>query len=293
MLRKLLAVFGILILAPSASAQELHPQSYTLAEMRGDITPEEAEVALELMFRHMAYVLHHEIGHMLINELYLPVLGWEEDAADSLSTLLLIWGQSDEAFRTLDAAIYGWVLGHKRGGAPEVERLADEHSLDLQRAYHSVCMMIGADPVYTPIADKIDLPEARRNRCPREFERLQSSWEAVLDPHRRSENQDASLVHAVWLDSTEETMPYASLLKDEGLIDKAAQDMAEAFHFPREVGLVGRNCGHPNAYYVPDFARIDLCYELAALSFHMFADDLVARRDEAQEPRLPAEEPAN
>ncbi|QYO78097.1 DUF4344 domain-containing metallopeptidase [Devosia salina] len=294
MYRLLIALLCLPFLASTAPAQELHPQAYELAELRGDISPEEAEIALELMFRHIAYVLHHEVGHLLINELDLPVLGWEEDAADSLSTLLLIWGDSEDAFRTLDSAIYGWVLGHERGGMPGADRLADEHSLDLQRAYHSVCMMIGADAeIYTPIADKLNMPEARRQRCPGEFNRLQRSWDAVLEPHRRPEGQAESVVHAVWLDPDEDTAPYASLLRDEGLIDMAAAQLADAFHIPREVGLVGRNCGHPNAYYVPDYARVDLCYELAALSFHMFADDIVARRQQAAEARLPASAPAN
>jgi hypothetical protein len=43
-------------------------------------------------------VLHHEIGHLLINELDLPVLGWEEDAADSLATLMLLWSGTQDAY---------------------------------------------------------------------------------------------------------------------------------------------------------------------------------------------------
>lgn len=79
------------------------------------------------------------------------------------------------------------------------------------------------------------------------------------------------MVHAVWLDPDEDTPPYAALFRNEGLIDVAAAQLADAFHIPREVGLVGRNCGHPNADYVPDYARVDLCYELAALSFGISA----------------------
>lgn len=286
------SLFALLIgaaLAGGCQAQELHPQAYELAELRGDITPDEAERALEAMFRHISYVLHHEIGHLLINELDLPVLGWEEDAADSLATLLLLWGGSEDAYKTLYASTHAWVLNHEQRGMPAPVMLADEHSLDLQRAYHSVCMMLGADAqAFTPIADLMGMPEARRVRCGHEFARLNRSWEAVLAPHRRSEG--ASTVHAVYLEPGPETRLVAEVLQAEHLIDGTTKKLAEAFDIPREVGVVGRDCGQPNAYYVGEYARVDLCYELANVSFNMFADAIITERLLTEEPRLPEKE---
>jgi hypothetical protein len=288
MRKSVIAIAISTALMGSSHGEELHPQAYQLSELRGDISPEEAERALEAMFRHIGYVLHHEIGHLLINELDLPVLGWEEDAADSLATLMLLWGGTQDAYQTLYASTHAWVINHERRGLPPSEMLADEHSLDLQRAYHSVCMMLGADAqAFTPIADLLSMPEQRRVRCARELDRLDRSWKAVLEPHRRT--QETSTVHSVYLEPGPDTQPFAEVLRAEGLIDNATARLAEAFVIPREVGIVGRDCGHANAYYVGEDARIDICYELAGMSFHMFADAIVAERSAADEPRLPAE----
>ena len=294
MLRRLIVLCFLLpfLALPSSAEDQFHPQAYQLAELRGDITPEEAELALEAMFRHMSAILYHEIGHMLINELDLPVLGWEEDAADSLSTLLLLWDPGEASFNTLYALTRFWMIAHDRKGPAPAFALADEHSLDLQRAYHAVCMMIGASAeTFTEIADLIEMPPQRRERCPREFSRLEKSWEAVLAEHRAAEGQVAK-IHIDYLQPSTGATPYAEILRDESLLEQMADRLSKAFILPREVALVAAECGEANAFFRADDGAIALCYELAAVSFHTFADAIRDRRMLEEEPRLPAD-PAN
>lgn len=287
MLKSWLGILILVVLAPAVTAQELHPQAAVLAELRGDISAEEAERALRAMYLHIGYVAQHEVGHLVINELSLPVLGREEDAADSLSTLFMLAGDPQLTGDTLRVAVQAWIIGHNRSGPPPFQALAGEHSLDLQRAYHAICMMIGKDPeTFTPVADYLDMPTSRRERCGWEYERLARSWRTVLDPHRLAAGEAPGKVQVVYTEPSPDLVPYAEILRDEGLLDILAQSLASEFRLPRELGFVGMNCGHPNAYYSPAQAQVTICYELAAASFQTFADEIVAARELAAEPRL-------
>lgn len=101
------------------------------------------------------FVLYHEVAHLLFHQLDLPILGREEDAADNMATWTLLNKRTPESDRALADAAQGWILSgiaYDSGG--DESDYAAGHSLDKQRAYQIVCLMVGMDETaFRPIAN--------------------------------------------------------------------------------------------------------------------------------------------
>ncbi len=130
------------------------------------------------------FTFFHEAGHMLANELQLPITGREEDAADQFSTLLLATRAGEAGERAAEAA----ALWFGVADSPATRtRFMDEHSLDQQRFYAIMCLLYGNNPSkYEGTVRKLGFPEARRVKCQREYEQISRAWRALLAPHRRN-----------------------------------------------------------------------------------------------------------
>ncbi len=139
--------------------------------------PRPTEEAVNLgMSGVFAFLLYHEVGHALIDVLNLPITGREEDVADQLATYILVESGVER---------YAVQAGTFFANLPAEAPFWDEHSLGAQRSYNVMCWMYGYDPVGNSwIVDEGRLPEARAERCPREYEQLRTSWGGLLKPYR-------------------------------------------------------------------------------------------------------------
>ena len=127
-------------------------------------------------------MLFHELGHALVDQWGIPVLGREEDAVDAFSTIFMteIVKKGEFALAGADFFYYLASSGHLK----EVD-FADEHSLDKQRAYSIACWVYGSNPQQFTSLKKV-LPAERRVRCPDEYRRLKKAWFRLLKPHLRA-----------------------------------------------------------------------------------------------------------
>lgn len=152
----------------------------------GDKDPRKAAFNTELE------AFYHESGHMVIDIYDLPATGREEDAADQVSTFMLLRPNADG---TIDpdsiAAIKDTARLYKASADPNNEiderLLADVHSPDKARMYNFECWAYGADPKQTQ--DLIDnglLPQDRADGCEDEYSKLKSSWTTLLEPYFKS-----------------------------------------------------------------------------------------------------------
>lgn len=138
----------------------------------------------------LSFVLLHELGHALVNELALPVTGREEDVADQLAVALLL-GDADTASGQ-DFADSVAQIGHVASwfqlnatGEYDMEALADTHALDEQRFYNVMCWLYGAQPAaFTDMVKDGHLPAARAEGCADEYRQILTSWDTLLAPHR-------------------------------------------------------------------------------------------------------------
>ena len=161
----------------------------------------------------------HEIGHMLHREFDLPVVGNHEDAADQLSTLILLAQGEDAAQQALThahlleakesqavqqytAKILAEIGIHPGGPNPTLEgwdeaaqkRLVfmGNHSLSQERAIDIMCLVYGHSPATRgDLVGPKGLHPMRAERCPYQFEDLQRSWMRLLAPHMRAPTEIA------------------------------------------------------------------------------------------------------
>lgn len=129
----------------------------------------------------VVHTLLHEIGHALIDAWKLPIAGKEEDAADQLSTLILIEETEEGEQIALDSARSFKLCADFDMG--EERAYWDEHSLDEQRFYGILCMLYGHDPEkYAYLIMDGTLPPARARLCQDDYARLKESWQTLLVP---------------------------------------------------------------------------------------------------------------
>jgi hypothetical protein len=144
------------------------------------------EKAYDKMFDAVQFVFLHEIGHALIDQYKLPITANEEDAADRCSSYINLEELGDEGVRSVLAAAAAFDLESKTGALNE-RNLADEHLLQEQRFYNSLCMIYGSNPTkHSNIVNDGHLPKDRAARCPGEYERMANSWAKLLGEWRKN-----------------------------------------------------------------------------------------------------------
>jgi hypothetical protein len=124
----------------------------------------------------------HELGHALIDAWDLPITGREEDAADQLSNLVLLHTSERGEQMTLTAAIQFRLYAKESKG--KKRKFYNEHSLDEQRFYDTICMIYGNKPEkYKYLVDDGTLPEERAEDCPDDFAKIAYSWHKLIAPY--------------------------------------------------------------------------------------------------------------
>lgn len=249
-----------------------------LPALAQDFTDEQLAEALDFADSNSVMVLYHEIGHLLVGELNLPVLGKNEDAADSLSALLLLEEPEGEwADVVLRDAANGWYLSPFNGDeVPGDWAFMGEHSLDKQRAYFFVCMMVGAKPdYYAELAEEWGLDEDRRSRCGSTFAQAQSSWHTVLEPHLLGDGTPAGQI-AVTYEDAGDYERFAEALKASSFLESAAALVTDNYVIPRDLVFRAEQCGEANAFYSPSQEAVIFCYEYMAKLSDLYLADLSA-----------------
>jgi len=129
----------------------------------------------------MLHTLYHELGHALIDQFDLPVVGKEEDAVDSLATMMLLEYYEDGADMAANAAELFALESEDRGELEDAD-FWDEHSLDEQRYYGTLCHVVGSDPTgYAELADEIGFSEDRVAICESSYLQMVEDWHYLLD----------------------------------------------------------------------------------------------------------------
>jgi hypothetical protein len=150
-------------------------------------TEEEIENAVNGSFM---FTVFHEVGHALVDVLEIPVTGREEDTVDSLAAWWLIDGDGGD-----ESAISGalsFYVDPAQAGEIDESQYATQHSLGQQRYYILACLVYGSDPEnYANLIDEGWLTPERAERCPYDFQRLTTSWYALLGPHLKEESDSS------------------------------------------------------------------------------------------------------
>lgn len=128
----------------------------------------------------LLHTVFHEFAHAIIAMYDIPVVGKEEDAADALATILLIEFLENGREIALSAAD----LFDIESDDTEVlhdEDFWDEHSLDDQRYFSTLCYVYGSDPEGYTYLQK-NLSEERAELCIEDYLKIKDSWFSLIEP---------------------------------------------------------------------------------------------------------------
>ena len=130
----------------------------------------------------VASTFFHELGHGLVDAWKVPITGKEEDAVDQLSTLILIKHTKNGEEMALAGAISFQLYADLDKGQKKI--YWDEHSLDEQRFYDTICLIYGSNPEkYADLVKNNTLPEERAELCREDYPKIANSWHQLLSPY--------------------------------------------------------------------------------------------------------------
>lgn len=246
--------------------------SLPLPALAQEISEEEQVSAMDFAMHDAAYSVYHEVGHLLAREFDLPVLGKQEDAADSLAVLMMLNDPEDQEesnIALVDAADGWWASAINSEAIAAEDYAFDVHSLDIQRAFAMVCLMVGKDPEwFSDAADGYGLEAEQRERCGWDYEDTERSWTKLLEPYLRTEGDDGAAIEVVYEDSGDYAI-YEEELKSRQILEKAAELVSSRYKLPYAITFRAKLCGEANAYYSYGDSELTYCYEMA--------DEMVAR----------------
>jgi hypothetical protein len=135
-----------------------------------------------------AATFFHELGHGLVDAWKIPTTGREEDAVDQLSTLVLIEATEDGEQMALEGALTFKLYADLTRNEEKI--LWDEHSLDEQRFFDTICLVYGHDEdKHANLVEKGILPDERAALCTEDYERVSRSWHQLLAPYLKQVEQ--------------------------------------------------------------------------------------------------------
>lgn len=255
-------------------------QASTFEDDVDGLSESQLETTVEFAFDNSLFFLFHEMGHMLISEFDLPVLGREEDAADTLATLTLLEMDDPLFDKALFDSVVGWKMSFEAGEEPN---LWDTYSLDRQRAYHMVCMMVGKSASkFQQAADDLGMPQDRREECVAEYNKTHDSWFGLLEEHVRQRGKEPSFEISYQAPEDESLSDYADLVKTSSLLE-IVEKVAAIYKLDDGIKLVAAECGEPNAYWSADDRELTFCYELSQWYTRSMAATFLENKDSSVE----------
>src|SRR5260370_20432914 len=106
-------------------------------------------------------------------------------------------------------------------------------SLGLRRAYQLVGWRVGNNQNdMVDLANKMKLPDDRRESCKRDFERASSSWHKVLQPHRRQPDESIVAIETIYGEGKGDLASYAQSFRTMRLLETVAGFTADELAWP-------------------------------------------------------------
>jgi hypothetical protein len=128
------------------------------------------------------HVVLHELGHALIREFDLPVLGNEETMADAFATHFLTTHLPDRAADVLRARTTSLMI-EAREVPREQWTVRGEHDNDARRAFQIAALAVAADAArYEAVAKVVGMSEPEIQRAKDYGAEIHRSWRRMLAP---------------------------------------------------------------------------------------------------------------
>lgn len=259
--------------APSGAAEPLEQNQASAPAKQAKQAETPDDPATSFALGNVLFIMFHELGHAMISEFELPVLGREEDAVDNFASMLLTPDNEDPEMDAsiLVDAIAGWFASAQMTALEDIAWWG-EHGPDQQRAFQIACLLYGsAAGVYDELAEGIGMPEERRAGCASEYEAVSTGWAKLLAPHLLDEGEAPKARIAVTFEDAGEYAAEQAMLKDSELMETLANEISTSFRLPRPLRMKALKCGQPNAFWDAEAGEISICYELVRDYHELYA----------------------
>jgi hypothetical protein len=239
-----------------------------------DVPTDKRRPLIEFVAGNMLFVYLHEMGHALVTEMQLPVLGREEDAVDAFAAVTLLKLGSAVSHRVLVEAALGWYFDDLRNQKEGFKQaFYDAHSFDKQRAYQIVCLMVGSDPEsFQDLADKAQLPRDRQETCMGDYSNASWSWNKALEPHRRAPDQPKMKIAVVYGDGKGQFDVPKRASQAIRLLEIVAERAADQYVWRRPLTVQIQSCGFVNSEWNVATQKLTLCYEMVQDFAYLYRD---------------------
>jgi hypothetical protein len=231
-----------------------------------------ARGAVQFVVGNVEFLVLHEIGHFLIAEKEIPILGPEENAADYIATLALLREApldpafSDRALHSLLAAADAFAASWQVGTAVSADvPYWGTHALSIQRFYQIACLLYGSDPkTYASVPAAAGLPPERAASCQAQYARAERAITWLLDNYGRQAGDLPGAPVEVRYEPapTRVSARIVEELKSERLLELIVERLHERFVLARPMTIVLRSCGQSEAAWVPERRELVVCYDL-------------------------------
>lgn len=250
-----------------------------------------ADAQLDFVISNTIFALLHEMGHAIIRDFDVPLLGMEEDSADTLAALIMLSGgaagataeDTQKLTRALALAALGNALIWKGGHEQKDQEILfwDQHDLSVRRASRIACLIYGSNPeTYGWVADAARMPDRRRDNCEDEFALAKhaGAWVLATYGNHGSATDAAAQVRVTYEPAKgEQQESLRRMLEQRRFVEAVVRRVDALFAFRAPLAVKLSRCGRPNAYWDPDERELQLCYELLEAFTKLGSDPGVAR----------------
>lgn len=247
-----------------------------------DLTNAQRDAAINFTLNNTRHTLLHEIGHLFVDQLDLPVLGKEEDAVDTFATLTMLGEGTPESLQGLVDTVDGWVYAEKQGRRRGYSNsdFYGMHSLDVQRSFAMACLMVAHDyDGFTWFATRVGIPHDRQESCEEDLRLAHHGWTSLLDPHRRSAAASNPEIAVIYRPHDSAYDEIVAILKQNRVLEDTADWLRKSYVLPRPVRVSAEECGEVNAFYDASTREVILCYEWADYFYELFVKDIMPIRE--------------
>lgn len=263
---RLFAVIVVLFLgvgALPAAAQDL-----------SGLSKQERADTLRFATNNGLFTLYHEVAHLLIDKLGLPILGKEEDAADNIATWMLLEQKTPDANQALEDSVAGWVLtGRSYGDYFAGDDYVSGYSPDRHRAMQIACLMVGADgAAFRRMARAYDIPADRQETCFYDYELMDRTLDGLL-----TSKGSGTRVDVTYHDGGTRLRLAERAFRGSGIFDRVADEVRNGYRLEGRVRFTAKRCGESNAFYDTATTEVIFCYELMEEFMQLYVDDLPHR----------------
>jgi hypothetical protein len=262
------AIGGLLAVGLGAAALAISASDAVGQEAQSD----NALTLERFVLGNSLFLTYHEVAHVLIEDLEVPITGWPEDSADNLATLMMAPDPDDSDSLLLAAsAALGWLQDARTAeAAGRRPNFADVHALSEARAQRILCLLAGGEiatnterKFFVELAKASGGTDSYLKQCAAQSKLIESGWETSLGDHFRGESEEPTADIEVRYDTPPAALEQArQYMESNSVLEIVAGDIRELVHDVSPFTLVARSCKSPDAFWDSKKREVVICYEL-------------------------------